>query len=220
MAAPLSWSLPGNVRIAFSTIADGDMRDADRRALFLAGVGCRAPCAVSNQVHGSVIAQAIDGGSPAVADGLATRTPGRAIAVFGADCPGLCIAASDALVVAHCGWRGTAAGIVDAAIAALARLTTEPRPAWHAFIGPGISGAHYEVDAPVLNARSWPSGALRDQRGDRARLDLATVIATDLSANDVSSVTRAGICTWDDPRLWSYRRRGPGLVQALVAWRD
>ncbi|MBA3547798.1 MAG: polyphenol oxidase family protein [Nannocystis sp.] len=220
MGVALRWTLAGDVHLAFSTVAHGDMRDAERRSGFLASVGCHGPCAVPDQVHGCAIAPADAHVAAVVADGLATRTPGPAIAVFGADCPGLCLAAGNAIAVAHCGWRGTAGGIVDAAIAALARLTSQPCSTWQAFIGPGISAAHYEVDGPVLDARSWPAHALRDQRGDRARLDLASAIVADLAVHGVTGVTRADVCTWDDPRLWSYRRRGPGLVQALVAWRD
>lgn len=220
MTADLRWTLSGGVRLAFSSAVDGDMRDPVRRGSFLTAIGCADRCVVPTQIHGAAVVGSGDRAALATADGVATRLPGPAVAVFGADCPGLCIAAADALAVAHCGWRGTAAGIVASAVSALSRLTALAPTTWQAFIGPGISAAHYEVDGPVLNARKWPDAALRDRRGDRARLDLVMTIADDLLAHGIGDLKRADVCTWDDARLWSYRRRGAGIVQALVAWRD
>jgi copper oxidase (laccase) domain-containing protein len=90
---------------------------------------------------------------------------------------------------------------------------------WHAFIGPGISGTQYEVDAPVLTARTWPATAVRPGRTGRAWLDVPEAIAADLVTAGVTQVVRSGICTSSDPRLWSYRQRGAGQVQLLAVWR-
>ncbi|GDY12574.1 hypothetical protein LBMAG53_14520 [Planctomycetota bacterium] len=211
----LSWRL-GGVRIAWSQASDGDQRDSGLRSQFLARVGAPSPCLVPRQVHGAVVAD--DGDELTQADGVVT---GRAVAVgaYGADCPGLVLVADDALAIAHCGWRGTAAGIVGRAVAALARRSRRPPVSWKAFIGPGISGERYEVDAPVLNARVWPAPALRPARPGRALLDLATVIVSDLAVHDVRDVASSGVCTASDPRMHSHRRSGPGIVQLLVAWR-
>lgn len=211
----LSWRR-GGVRIAWSQACDGDQRDPGLRSRFLARVGAPLPCLVPRQVHGAVVAG--DGDDLTLADGVVT---GRAVAVgaYGADCPGLLLVADDALAIAHCGWRGTAAGIVGQAVAALAQRSRQLPAAWQAFIGPGISGERYEVDDPVLNARIWPAPALRPTRPGRAFLDLATVIVSDLAAHGVRDVASSGVCTASDPRLHSHRRSGPGIVQLLVAWR-
>jgi copper oxidase (laccase) domain-containing protein len=216
---PLRWHLGHGISLAFSEAADGDLRDRPAREAWLARAGVRLPCAVPSQVHDRLVVQAVPGAPPPRADGLVTADRALALGVFGADCPGLCIAAADAFGVAHCGWRGTAAGIVDALVAAMREESRQPPSDWRAFIGPGIGGADYEVDAPVLGARRWPASALTARPGGRASLDLAEAIACDLAEAGVGSVLRAGICTRQDPRLHSYRWRGPGHTQLLVAWR-
>jgi hypothetical protein len=215
----LQWRLPGGVRIAFSTAASGDQRDPERRSAWLASLGVAKALVVPAQIHGSLVVRCP---APAdqlmIADGLASSDPSTALGVFGADCPGLCLIAADAL--AHCGWRGTAAGIVGRLVQELAQISSQPVAQWQAFIGPGISGERYEVDAAVLDARRWPAQSLSPSRPGHARLDLKVAIATDLRAHGVVLLEAPRICTAGDPRLWSYRRRGPGLVQLLSAWRD
>ncbi len=217
-AVPLRWTLPHGVQVAYSSSADGDQRERDKRHAWLASHGV-ARCVVPRQVHGvRVVQHDADHDTLAQADGVVGD--GRvALGAFGADCPGLVLVAADALGVAHCGWRGVAGGIVAQAVAAMRTLSQHAPSQWHAFIGPGISGPRYEVDAPVLSARTWPSAALSPARPGRCFLDVATTIAADLAGHGVTSVTHAAVCTVSDERLWSYRQRGPGQVQLLVAWR-
>ncbi len=212
--------MPPDVRIAFSQAADGDQRLPARRGAWIVSLGI-SRLAVPRQVHGTVI---VDAGASAAeldrADGLVSDDPRLALGVFGADCPGLCIAAPDALGVAHCGWRGVAAGIVTRLVDALAARSAHPRSRWHAFIGPGIRGPAYEVDAPVLAARAWPIAALAPRANGRASLDLPTAIIADLAHAGIAHATASGRCTHEDSRLHSYRWDGPGITQLLVAWRS
>jgi len=215
----LRWTLPYGVQVAYSTVGDGDQRDRDARHAWLASQGI-ARCVVPRQIHGTRIVQTdADREALAQADGVVTADFGSAVGAFGADCPGLVLVAPDALGIAHCGWRGVAGGIVTCLAEALRTVTASKPTRWHAFIGPGISGRRYEVDQPVLAARAWPSSALTAGRAGHAWLDVAETIAVDLVALGITTVQRSGICTQDDPRLWSYRQRGAGQVQALVAWR-
>jgi copper oxidase (laccase) domain-containing protein len=216
---PLRWTLGHGVRLAFSEAADGDLRQGQAREAWLRRIGIARPCAVPLQVHGAEVVPATAGETPR-ADGLVTRDHLLAVGVFGADCPGLCLAAPDALGVAHCGWRGTAGGIVARLVAAMRATSRQAPSQWRAFIGPGISGPSYEVDAPVLESRRWPPTALSARANGRASLDLAEAIADDLAAAGIGSVLRAGICTRQDPRLHSYRWQGSGPTQLLVAWRE
>jgi copper oxidase (laccase) domain-containing protein len=217
---PLQWTLPGGVRLAYSARADGDQRDPVLRERWTRALGIAVPVVVPGQVHGSLVLRLPAAADQlALADGLASSDHGLALGVFGADCPGLCVLAGGALAVAHCGWRGTAAAIVAGLVQALDGLTATPRSEWHAFIGPGISAPRYEVDDAVLSARSWPAAALSRGRPGHAQLDVAAAIAHDLRELGVGETTRCGVCTASDQRLWSYRRRGAGAVQLLVAWR-
>jgi len=210
-------------------VADGDQRDPRLRTAFTQSLWAAEPdpprqLVVPRQVHGievvTVGLEMLPEALLAQADGVVTGASGVAVGAYGADCPGVVLATPDALGIAHCGWRGTAGGMVNRLATALAARSAAPRSAWRALIGPGISGAQYEVDAPVLTARSWPPAAIipTAQTG-RAQLDLAVALEADLQAAGITAVMRTGVCTATDPRLHSFRRRGPGLVQVLVAWR-
>ena len=216
----LVWALPHGVRVAWSTAADGDQRDpAQRRAFARVHIGDR-PLVVPRQVHGTLVVTH-DAADLSQADGVVSRDRAIALGAYGADCPGLVIATPDVVGIAHCGWRGTAGGIVVQLCTAIEAISAHPRGEWHAFIGPGISGPQYEVDGPVLSARAWPVTALSPSAlTGRAHLDLVTAIAADLQAAGVMAVGRSGVCTASDPRLHSFRHQGAGLVQALIVWRE
>jgi copper oxidase (laccase) domain-containing protein len=218
MPGTLRWSLPGGVMVAYSTAADGDQRLPERRQAFADPLTGGLPLIVPRQVHGTLVVPH-DTPDLSQADGVVGPAT-VALGAYGADCPGVVLVAPDALAIAHCGWRGTAGGMVARLAEALRQQTKTPATAWHALVGPGVSGPQYEVDAPVLSARAWPSAALRaSAKPDRAHLDLATVLVADLHATGVTRVVRTDICTAADARLHSFRHQGPGLVQMLLVWR-
>ncbi len=215
----LRWSLGHGVEVAYSLAAHGDQRDPALRAAFATPLLGQRRLVVPRQVHGITVAAA-EAQDLSAADGVVTADPLLALGAYGADCPGVVLAAPDALGVAHCGWRGTAGGMVARLAAEVASRSAHPPHAWHALIGPGISGPRYEVDAPVLSARAWPTAALAPARDvQRAHLDLVTALHSDLHAIGVSHISTPRVCTADDPRLHSFRHQGAGLVQLLVAWR-
>lgn len=210
----LAWEVGHGARAAMSLAADGDLRQADARLRWCAGRGIPAPRTV-RQVHGVRVAGPGEGGE---ADALVGTD--AALAVFGADCPPLVIAAPDALAAAHCGWRSTAGGIVARVAAALAGTSRHPPAAWFALVGPGVAQADYEVDGPVLSARAWPPDCLAPARPGRAFLDLPAVVAADARAAGIGRVVQAVQSTTRTPGLRSHRREGAGAPQMLVVWRD
>lgn len=216
---PLRWILPHDVHVAMSLAVHGDLRDADRRQAWCRRWSLPEPT-VLRQVHGALVLRA-DVATAEVrdGDGLVAAPGDRAIGVFGADCPPLVLATPDAIGVAHCGWRGTAAGMVAALAEALRTCGSGTAAAWTGLVGPGVHPDDYEVDAPVLAARRWPAGCLRHGRPGRAWLDLPAVIAADAAACGVASCARSAVTTSRDRRLRSHRRDGPGHPQLLVAWR-
>ena len=210
---PLRWRIGHGVELAMSLAADGDLRQPPARLAWCAAHGIPAPRTPARQVHGGVV---LDDGSDAPCDGLVGS---GALGIFGADCPSLVLAAPDAIAVAHCGWRGTAAGIVAAAVAALAARSAAPPAAWQAFVGPGVHPDDYEVDAAVLDACAWPEGCLRRGRPGRAWLDLPAAVAALAAAAGIGAVARTRLATSRHPLLRSHRRDGPGHPQLLCAWR-
>ncbi|MBC7844045.1 MAG: polyphenol oxidase family protein [Gemmatimonadaceae bacterium] len=109
--------------------------------------------ASGTQVHGSDIVVHLPGWRgwlrSADADGHAWLGPGTAAAVTIADCVPVFIAhPSGAAAVLHSGWRGTAAGITERAIAEFGRSGFAPE-SLRLHLGPSICGACYEVSPDV-----------------------------------------------------------------------
>jgi len=215
---PLHWYLPHGVKLAFSEASDGDMRVETQRQNWLQRINRSGPCRVPRQIHGIEIALSTDTKRLTTADGVISHDD-QSIGVYGADCPGICIANPHLIGLAHCGWRGTAAGIIPRLIAAMSSETSDARSTWQAFIGPGICARHYEVDDPVLNARIWPDGTFTPHGPHHAYLNLAAAITWDLQQSRIEDIQQSNICTHEDPRLHSYRWQGLGPIQLLAAWR-
>lgn len=154
-------------------------------------------------------------------DGLATADPELALIALGADCPMLFLAdaAGRAVAVVHCGWRGVALGIADAALDLLAeRAGCGPASLWAA-IAPGARGCCYEVGGEVFEALARARIPVErverpylrpDGRLTRA-IDLATGIAARLVARglDPRRIEVAAECTiCGGERFHSHRRSG------------
>jgi len=107
----------------------------------------------ARQVHGVAVVRGEDlrdASGPVEADAVTSRTPGLGAGIVTADCVPILAAACDGtrVVAIHAGWRGLAAGVIDAGIAALG----VPQAQTVAAIGPAARGCCYEVDEPVATA--------------------------------------------------------------------
>jgi zinc and cadmium transporter len=99
------------------------------------------------QVHGATVVEAdalalcMPAAPAPQGDAALTRRPGRVLAVLVADCLPVLLARRDgaAVAVAHAGWRGLAAGVLEATVAALDGAGDELL----AWLGPAIGPAHY-----------------------------------------------------------------------------
>ena len=117
----------------------------------------------ARQVHGAGVrvVGAADRGSGALclddaiadADALVTATPGVVLAILTADCVPIVLhdPVAGVLACVHAGWRGTAAGVSAAALAAMQALGSRPSDVI-AGIGPAIAAARYQVGADVHQA--------------------------------------------------------------------
>lgn len=189
------------------------------RALHAAGVAL--PIVTVRQVHGARVVTADPDGAGTEADGVASGARALAVGIVTADCvPALLVARRQGVVAAvHAGWRGAAAGVLEAALAHLhARFDVEPG-AVEVALGPAIGPCCYRVGPEVraaFTARTGDvtAGAWTDA-GDRLFLDLRLAERRLLEAAGVASVAVVGPCTACTPALASYRRDGAAAGRQL-----
>lgn len=183
------------------------------------------PIRWAKQVHGVVAAAPRDpmpSGAAACAgecDVLVTDRAGEALVVQTADCVPILLAAPGAVGAAHAGWRGTAKNVAREAVAALARLGTDPS-ALRAWLGPSIGPCCYEIGGEV--AAQFAGDFVRAGCGGGYRLDLAAVNVTQLAAAGIprDAIAVHPACTLCGGEGYaSYRRDGSraGRMIALVA---
>jgi polyphenol oxidase len=189
-----------------------------------------------SQVHGTAVLVVSrhrharrEEGRPPDADIVVTDDPKTAAAVQTADCVALLVAdpRSGAVAAAHSGWRGTAAGVAAALVAAM-RSTFHANPAdLVAAIGPSIGPCCYEVGGALTEAFRRAGHASRDLerwflRDGRLRLDLWQANRDQLEAAGVGpdQIHVAGLCTATHRDLFpSYRRDGPATGRLAAAIR-
>jgi YfiH family protein len=149
-------------------------------------------------------------------DGLVTSAGGVVIGVSSADCIPLFAFddASGTLGIAHCGWRGIAAGIVEAMVASLEGAGAG-RSGTRFLIGVSIGSCCYEVGHELLGAFSVSEvdecvGKARSE-GERRMFDLKKLVARRLAEQgiDRDAVFTDNTCTsCRRDLLCSYRAHG------------
>lgn len=172
-----------------------------------------------SQVHGTRCVDAASAGDGEEADASYALRPGVVCAVLTADCLPvlLCDRAGTRVAAVHAGWRGLHAGVLDAAVRALAC----PPAGLLAWIGPGIGVDAYAVGDELrarFLARAPDSASCFERRGDAWHADLAALAAQQLAAAGVGLTVRAQLCTHADPRFYSYRRDGITGRFASLVW--
>ena len=176
-----------------------------------------------HQVHGITVLDAdADTGdtSEAEADAAVTRTPGVVLAVLTADCLPVMFCAADGseVAIAHAGWRGLAAGVLEST---LAQMRTD-RSNILAWLGPSIGASSYEVGAEVhqafieQNPRSH--SAFSATRPGHWLCDLPALARLRLGAVGVSRISSSGFDTATDLRFHSHRRNPRSGRFASLIW--
>jgi YfiH family protein len=228
------WDGPARVHAFFTTLDVGSARATDKELAGTIGDNRRRLRALLpsdpvwlSQVHGRD-AVGVNGenaggvrASPPQADAAFTRTPGIVLSVRTADCLPVLLAdrAGSIVAVAHAGWRGLAAGVLEAALDAMG-VPGSDTVAW---IGPAIGPRAFEVGADVRDTYCGPDPELAPHfvplREGKWLADLPALARRRLAARGVLDVTGGTWCTYSDSsRFHSYRRdKGSGRM-ALVAW--
>jgi polyphenol oxidase len=181
------------------------------------------------QVHGRRVVAASSVVEPHAieADASFATGPGVVCAILVADCmPVLfCDADGSRVAAAHAGWRGLAAGVLEATLEA-SGLDPARTMAW---IGPAIGPARFEVGADVRDAflavaddRAATDAAFAPHVDGKWLADLPVLARLRLAAHGVGTIRASGLCTASDAaRFYSYRRdRVTGRMAALVWLED
>lgn len=175
----------------------------------------------SRQVHGVEVLRH-RGGEPGVLvsdgfDGHITDRTDLALTVSVADCVPIYLVDPEQRQIAllHGGWRGVAAGILEAGLAALARMGSRPRDLWM-HTGPSICGRCYEVGPEVHEALGRPRPATN------TTIDLREVLTERARAAGLRDgrVSRSAHCTrCGDSPFFSHRGGEAGRQMAYLGLR-
>jgi polyphenol oxidase len=240
----LDWPAPRAVRAAFTLrtggvsappydslnvgthVGDAAAAVAENRRRVCAHLRLPAEPLWLEQVHGTDVLDLDKVGSaasaaPPTADAAIARRAGNVCVMQVADCLPVFFASRDGSAVgaAHAGWRGLAAGVLEATVA---RLGVPPGEliAW---LGPAIGPQHFEVGEEVraafLRHDAAAAAAFAANASGRWQCDLGALARRRLGALGVTAVFGGGWCTYADPaRFFSYRRDGQCGRMAALIW--
>jgi YfiH family protein len=215
---------PAHLNALDAATRDAVVANRARVAAFLP-----APPIWLEQVHGNAVAS-IDARNldaararPPIADATVTRLADVPLAVRVADCLPVLLAndAGTVVAAAHAGWRGLAAGVLEATVAAT-RVDPQSLVAW---LGPAIGPRAFEVGEDVREAFCVrDTGAVVhfvEGREGKWLADLPALARRRLAAANVTRVAGGDQCTWSDAsRFFSYRRDRTSARMAAFVWRS
>lgn len=233
------WDAPSHIK-AISTLRSGGLSqgayaslnladyvgDDERfvtrnRALLDSVVGLPQNPRWLKQVHGTHLVELDQFGTNSAApeaDGAITSTSGVVCAVQTADCLPLLMTDCNGTRVAavHAGWRGMAAGIIEAAVAKM-QCETRDILVWG---GPCIGPAAFEVGIEVQAQLGGPTSAYRPASTEgKVYADLRALAGDRLLQLGVTQYFHSESCTYQqEEAFFSYRRDGQCGRMASLIW--
>lgn len=241
------WPVPANV-MALQTIRAGGVSVAPYDSLNLGSHVGDNPLAVARnrillngllpsepvwleQVHGTAVASADAASCRTRADACVARRRGAVCVVMTADCLPVLLCDEDGTVVgaAHAGWKGLAAGVIEATVKEMG-VAPHKLLAW---LGPAISREHFEVGDEVRTAfiahdaqaasAFIPAPLAGDGQGregeQKYRADLYLLARQRLNALGITRVSGGTECTYARAeRFFSYRRDGVTGRMGTFIW--
>jgi len=173
------------------------------------------------QVHGTRV---VDAGAAAClpqADACITRQRNAVCVAMTADCLPVLLCDTQGSVVgaAHAGWKGLAAGVIEAAVRAMG-VAPEELIAW---LGPAIGQDAFEVGTEVraafIGAQPQASSAFIPGRDGKWFADLYRLASLRLNMLGVTRIYGGGYCTYRErERFFSYRRDGATGRMGTFIW--
>ena len=209
-------------------VGDDPAAVAENRRRFEAALG--VPAVYLRQVHGARVVRltCADAGRTLAdaADAAITTDPTVACTVQVADCLPVLFAAPEGrgVAAAHAGWRGLAAGVLEATVAALCDAAACAPAELAAWLGPCIGPRRFEVGADVVDAFApHPSRFVARPRADgspRWLADLPGLARDRLATLGVARVSGGAWCSVEDAsRFFSFRRDGVTGRMVAAVWR-
>lgn len=174
-----------------------------------------------NQVHGTEVISAETVQKTPCADSSIVTTPGTVAVVLTADCLPVVLCDTDGrcAAVAHAGWRGLNAGVLEKTVKKM-DVAGQHVLAW---LGPAIGPAAFEVGEEVRDAfmavdNNAAAAFTPNERG-RWQADIYLLARQRLARVGVTAVSGGGLCTYSDAqRFFSYRRDGVTGRMATMVW--
>ncbi|MDR1530049.1 MAG: peptidoglycan editing factor PgeF [Burkholderiales bacterium] len=181
-----------------------------------------------NQMHGTDVFDAdsipaeIVRATPPIADAAITRVPDTVLAILSADCLPVVLAdeRDGVIAAAHAGWRGLAAGVLEATVEKMA-VVPERLVAW---LGPAIGAATFEVGQDVFDVFRGrddceAATCFAVTGGNKYFADIYALARLRLERIGVTRIDSNDFCTYTDQRrFYSHRRKKSEGRMATFAW--
>lgn len=171
------------------------------------------------QIHGVDVVKAI-GNTTLQADAVYTQEKNQVCAVMTADCLPVffCDKSGSQVAVAHAGWRGLAAGVLEQTLKQFA----EPESVI-AYFGPAISQRAFEVGSEVREVFVRHLSSLEScfivQENNKYMADLYGLAQLLLNTKGITQCYGGSHCTYNEaPLFYSYRRDGQTGRMVNLIW--
>lgn len=243
------WPAPANVKALISTrnggvsappydsfnlglhVGDDEKSVNENRQLLSKTAGENVACQWVSQVHDNhvidVQKELVDEKTPA--DAIYTQRDNVACGVLTADCLSVLFTdvAGREIAVAHAGWRGLAAGVLQKT---LEHFSADPVSIM-AYLGPVIGPCHFEVGNDVRQAfqtlelteieNQLPVLFQESETPGRWMADLYAIARIILASKGILQVYGEPLCTYCEfDQYYSYRREGETGRFASVIWKE
>jgi polyphenol oxidase len=204
-------------------VGDDPLAVAENRHRLKAAAGLPSDPVWLSQVHGIQVADLDSSVASGPADAAIARGSGKVCSILTADCLPILLASGlgDTVAAAHAGWRGLAAGVIEATVAAMG----SPPESLMAWLGPAIGPQNFEVGTEVrdvfLDADPKAREAFQPNVRGRFMADLGMLARQRLQSLGVKRIYGSGECTFTRAdRYFSHRRDGISGRQATLIWRE
>lgn len=202
-------------------VNDDPQRVSHNRALLKSQLELPAEPVWLQQVHGTRVVDAAEVKSGVSADAAFTAQDNTICAVLTADCLPVffCTEDGSTVAVAHAGWRGLAAGILQTTATAL-QTSSAQILCW---LGPAIGPHAFEVGGEVretfISQQDAAAAAFIKTSEDHWLADIYTLARIQLKSMGISRISGGEHCTFTDAeRFYSYRRDGVTGRMASLIW--